>query len=127
MPRLPKGKVQLNVYLDKELAEALRRRALLKYGKHYLSRAVEEAIRSWISGKRTFSYSPLFKCPECGKLGSLWVEDVEEGHEVYVEHYERVGGEGKGGREGVEWRKRRCYLFSDRGFKEAEPTRTRPQ
>jgi hypothetical protein len=49
MPRLPRGKVQVSVYLDEEVAEALRKHVIAKYGKvRYLSREVEEAVRAWI-------------------------------------------------------------------------------
>ena len=52
MPRLPRGKVQVCVYLDGEVAEALRKRVIAKYGKvRYLSREVEEAVRAWIEGE----------------------------------------------------------------------------
>jgi hypothetical protein len=59
MPRLPRGKVQVCVYLDEEVAEALRKRVIAKYGKvRYLSREVEEAIRAWIRASHEDSKTP---------------------------------------------------------------------
>ena len=104
MPRLPRGKVQVNIYLDEELAEALRKRVIAKYGRvRYLSREVEEAIRAWIGASHEDSKTPpppeglrralvdesrLVVCPICRKLGLLHVRigEVGERPEVYVLH-----------------------------------------
>jgi hypothetical protein len=49
MPRLPKGKVQLNIYLDEELAKKLRSVVKAKYESlRGLSREVELALRAWL-------------------------------------------------------------------------------
>jgi hypothetical protein len=111
MPRLPRGKVQVSVYLDEEVAEALRKHVIAKYGKiRYLSREVEEAIRVWIKASHEASKTPppeesgerdrapstmgeekkwsrLVICPLCRKLGLLHVRvRAGERPEVYVLH-----------------------------------------
>jgi hypothetical protein len=50
MPRLPKGKVQLNIYLDEELVKKLRSVVKAKYEnlRGGLSREVELALRAWL-------------------------------------------------------------------------------
>jgi hypothetical protein len=114
MPRLPRGKIQVCVYLDEEVAEALRKHVIAKYGKvRYLSREVEEAVRAWIGASHEDSKTPppeearerdralstmgeekewsgLVLCPLCRRLGLLHVRigrvGVVERPEVYVEH-----------------------------------------
>jgi hypothetical protein len=104
MPRLPRGKVQVNVYLDEELAEALRKHVIAKYGRvRYLSREVEEAVRAWIRASHEGSKTPpspargralvdesrLVICPICRRLGLLRViGGAGERLEVYVLHVE---------------------------------------
>jgi len=111
MPRLPRGKVQVCVYLDGEVAEALRKRVIAKYGKvRYLSREVEEAVRAWMASHEASKTPPppeesrerdrapstmgegkewsrLVICPLCRRLGLLHVRvRAGERPEVYVEH-----------------------------------------
>jgi len=49
MPRLPKGKVQLNIYLDEELVKKLRSVVKAKYESlRGVSKEVELALRAWL-------------------------------------------------------------------------------
>jgi len=102
MPRLPRRKVQLCIYLHEEVAEALRKRVIAKYGRvRNLSREVEEAVRAWIGGPHEGSKTPpppargralvdesrLVVCPICRRLGLLRViGGAGERPEVYVLH-----------------------------------------
>jgi len=51
MPRVPPGKVRLEVYIDKRLAALFRRYIMMKYSQYrkgYLSYEVQEAIRFYL-------------------------------------------------------------------------------
>jgi uncharacterized membrane protein len=51
MPKLPKDKAGLYVYVDKQVADKLRKLVLIKYKTIYghLSWEVEQALRAWIA------------------------------------------------------------------------------
>ena len=57
--KLPKNKVQLNVLIDRELYEKVKRVAVARYGRLHgaLSRAVEEALRLWLAPRPAHTHT----------------------------------------------------------------------
>jgi len=53
MPKVPKGKVHLQAYVDEGVVEELRKLVFMKYGNfRSLSYEVEQALRAWLAAHR---------------------------------------------------------------------------
>ena len=79
MPKVPKGKAMLVVYVSEDLVRKFKELAIAKYGSLHgaLSYAVEEALRRWVSEQLRGSHDR--------RVGEMWalMKDYLEGRLKY--------------------------------------------
>ena len=92
MPKIPKNKEMICIYIDKSLASGLRNLIKMKYESFRggLSKEVEDALRSWLAAHTSSTHVSVSKANPQPRTARVWEEVKQYLRKKYPHSYPAV-------------------------------------